>query len=165
MDGCMDGCSWSISRLIRQSICPTAKGPLSHIQLTWPGWQQLSTSCCQTAVPTGHSPSAVYQPDRTKIQQSVIRTVKIWKNMQIYICQFFCWVISTKPLNSGVFSWLSYISKCRCLDLISITHLNCYVQLYCVIVGYNLHVFNVLIAYIFTIVNLYKLSYEYIILN
>lgn len=35
------------------------------IQLTWPGWQQPWTSCCQTEVPAGRSPSAVYQPDRT----------------------------------------------------------------------------------------------------
>lgn len=37
-------------------------------QLTWPGWQQLWTSCCQTVMLAGRSPSVVYQPERTKIQ-------------------------------------------------------------------------------------------------
>lgn len=37
-------------------------------QLTWPGWQQLWTSCCQTVMLAGRSPSVVYRPERTEIQ-------------------------------------------------------------------------------------------------
>lgn len=57
----------------------------SQIQLTWPGCQQLWTSCCQIAMPAGHSPSAGYQPDETKQEhKNRLKSRKVQSYFQSY---------------------------------------------------------------------------------